>query len=342
MRIGLIAPLAVPVMRESTGSIEQLVWLLTEHLVHLGHEVTLFATGDSQTSARLVSSYPHGYEQDWTLQDWRFHESMHVSTAFEQARSFDVIHSHNYHFAFPFEHLVDTPVVHTYHVLFSPDILAPGGRYSGSRVVAISQYQSACLSGVADIPVVYNGIDTDSFPMTEQAGDYLVFLGRMVPWKGPVDAIAVARAAGMPLILAGPGGEYYDVAVAPLVDGQEIQYVGSVSASERNALLTGAGALVYPLLQPEPFGLVMVEAMACGTPVAALECGAVAEIVQQGITGFHATEVPALANLIPATIALDRNIVRDAAIRTFDYRHMTEGYLRVYEDVISTVRKEAL
>jgi glycosyltransferase involved in cell wall biosynthesis len=331
LRIAEIAPIALPVGPGAGDSIEQLVWLLCEGLVKRGHDVTLFATGDSSTSASLASAYPRGYEQDEALWDWRLHENIHAAAAFERAREFDVIHSHAYHFAVPFTRLVDTPVVHTNHVDVDPDILDAYRRYPEAHVVAISDWQRSTLPGVASVTVIHNGIDTDAFPFSPQAGGYLLFLGRMIADKGPLEAVRIARGVPMPLVLAGPGSDYFEAEVRPLVDGEEVRYVGPVGVQERNALLGGAGALLLPLTYPEPFGLVMIEAMACGTPVLACSIGAVPEIVEPGVTGWHAPTPSALADRVPEALSLDRARVRARAVQRFDVRRMVDGHEALYE-----------
>ena len=342
LRIAQLAPIATAVTPGSTGSIEHLVSLLTEELVRRGHEVTLFATGDSRTSARLHAVYPRGYAHVDDLWDWRFHEVLHVAAAFERACDFDVLHAHDYHYALPFTRLVYTPVVHSYHVLPDEDILRAYGRYPEAHVVAISDYQRRVF-GRAGAPVVPHGIDTDAFPFSPRPGDYLLFLGRIMPDKGPVEAIQLARRVGMRLVLAGWNvNDYYGSAVAPLVDGREVRYVGPVDAAARNQLLAGAAALVYPLRQPEPFGLVMVEAMACGTPVAALDIGSVREVVEGGVTGSYAADVESLAQRLPAVLALDRARVRQEAVRRFDCRRMADDYVRVYCRLAEARRRRAV
>lgn len=337
LRIAQVAPVAGPVEPHSQGSIEQLVWLLTEELVRRGHDVTLFAAGDSRTSARLQAVYARGYEQDGSLWNWQFHETLHVAAAFEHAAEFDVIHSHVYHTALPFTRLVQTPVVHTYHILPDPDIVQAYERYPEAHIVAISDYQRSLLSGPSNVGVVHHGIETDAFPFVPTRGAYLLFLGRILPDKGVVEAIRLAEGAGWPLIIAGPRNdeEYFLAEVAPRIERQRVVYVGPVGREQRNTLLAGAAALVYPIRAPEPFGLVLVEAMACGTPVAAVGLGAVPEIVEQGVTGYYSTDVDALAAVVPAVLELNRARVRGAAVARFDYRHMVDGYEAVYARLAS-------
>ncbi len=334
LRIAQIAPVAEAVTGEQTGSIEQLVWLLTEELVRRGHEVTLAAVGESQTSAALHAIYPRGYESDPVLWSYEFHETMNAASIMEKADDFDVIHSHVYHFALPFIRLVRTPVIHSYHILPDPDIIQVFARYPEAYVVAISEYQRGLFPGNPRTVVVRHGVRTATFPVSEKRGDYLLFLGRLMPDKGTVEAIHLARAVGMRLVIAGPedsrSPDYFPKRVEPLVDGRQVQYVGPVGLKERNDLLAGAAALVYPNQAPEPFGLVLVEAMACGTPILATGLGAVPELVRNGVTGYYAPNAAALAGRVEDALALDRQRIRQEAVERFDYQRMVDEYERIY------------
>lgn len=333
LRIAQIAPVAAPVCPGDGDSIEQLVSLLTEELVRRGHDITLYATGDSRTAATLRSAHAHGYDTDAAGWDWQLTESLHAANAFEHAADHDIMHAHNYHFSLPFSRLVQTPLVETPHVEIGPEVLQAYRERPDLHLVAISTFQRGQLGDVPNVSVIPHGIDIQAFQFAPRGGEYLLFLGRMLADKGPGEAIAIAREAGMPLVLAGPPEEGYDITAEPGVDGGRIRYVGRVGPAERNRLLRGAAALLFPVIYPEPFGLVLVEAMACGTPVVATAIGAVPEIVEEGVTGLTAPSWQGLAELVPAAASLDRAGVRQAVERRFDFRRMVDDYEALYRQV---------
>jgi glycosyltransferase involved in cell wall biosynthesis len=334
-RIAVIAPVAMAVRPGEGDSIEQLVSLLVDELVRRGHSVTLFATGGSESAAEVRSVYPHGYDETGDIWDWRLAETLHAAWAFEQADEFDLIHNHAYHFALPFTRLVRTPVITTYHVEMDEDVRAAFARYPEARLVAVSECQRARMAPLAGVRVIPHGIDVDAFPFEPDPGDYLLFLGRMIADKGPVDAIRIAERAGLPLVLAGPPSRYFAEAVEPLVDGERVRYAGRVGPEERNRLLAGAAALLFPSSYPEPFGLVMVEALACGTPVLATAVGAAPEIVEPALTGHVGATAADLAELIGPTLALDRRRVRARAVERFAYARMVDDYEALYAETVA-------
>src|SRR5215218_3016291 len=317
MKIAELAPVAMPVRPGEGDSIEQLVSLLTEELVQRGHDVTLFAVGGSVTTAELRSCYGRGYRDRDEIWDWRVPETLNAAWAFEQAEEFDVVHSHSYHFALPFTRFVSTPVVHTYHVQLGPEVLEGFRRYPEAHLVAISNFQRSELEGCDHVPVIHNGIDADAFPFSAKRGEYLAFLGRMIPSKGAAEAVRVARELDIPLIMAGPSTDWFERDVRSAIDDRLIRYVGTIDAAGRNELLAGAAALLYPITYPEPFGLVMVEAMACGTPVAAFGVGAVPEVVEQGVGGSWVAPGENLGEAVQSAAQLDRRRVRQAAVERF-------------------------
>jgi glycosyltransferase involved in cell wall biosynthesis len=337
LRVAQIASVSTAVQPGAGESIQQLVGLLCDELVERGHEVTLFATADSQTKAALRFFYERGYEYDEELWDWQFTEYMHVGHAYAQAEEFDVVHCHSYHFGLPFVPLVHTANVHTHHVEMEPGVIAAYRRLPQVHVVAVSEFQAEMYPSTPHLELIPHGIDTAQFPFGGGRDGHLLFLGRLIEDKGPLEAIRIARAVEKPLILAGPAEPDFDQRIAPHLDGDRIKYVGPVDTGERNRLLAGAAALVYPLLYPEPFGLVVIEAMACGTPVLGVGLGAVPELIEPGLTGYMAPSWEGLPALVPQALELDRRTIRDRAVERFDYRRMVDRHETLYRKLVAEV-----
>jgi glycosyltransferase involved in cell wall biosynthesis len=228
---------------------------------------------------------------------------------------------------------VDTPLVLTSHVEVAPEVVRALADRPEVSVVAVSEHQAAQLSGVAAVTVIRHGIDVRAFPFAPEAGSYLLFLGRMLADKGPAEAIHLAQAADMPLVLAGGAEDGYDVTTEPAVDGERIRYAGRVGSEERNRLLAGAAALVFPAVYAEPFGLVLIEAMACGTPVLATALGAAPEIVEDGVTGWTAATWQELAEHAGEAAALDRAAIRRVAEERWDHTRMAAEHEALYRRV---------
>lgn len=330
LRIAEIAPLGTATRRHAGESVEELVALLCDELVARGHHVTLFATGDSETTAELRYFFERGYMHDQRLWDWQFSEYMHVGHAYAHASEFDVIHCHSYHFGLPFAPFVQTANVHTHHVHVEPGVIEAYMRFPQVQLVAVSEFHAGGYAGCPNVEMIRHGIDTATFPFAARGGDYLLFLGRMIRNKGPAEAIEIARSSDMPLVLAGPAEDGFEENVAPQIDGDQIRYIGRVAPAERDQLLAGAAALVYPLLYHEPFGLVPIEAMACGTPVLATALGAVPELVEPGLTGYLADSWQELAELVPRARELDRQRIRDRAVERFGYERMVDQHEALY------------
>jgi glycosyltransferase involved in cell wall biosynthesis len=260
-----------------------------------------------------------------------------VARVLARAGDCDVLHYHIGMHWVPFAALSQTPGLFTIHTFASYDDQWLARNFPAVPLSGISRYQAAQLAEGTDrkIPVVYNGCDFGAFQPRYEAGRYLVFLGRMSYDKNPLDAIRIAQAAGMPIILAGQAQQakeeaYFEKEIRPLIDGDRVRYVGPVNPEQKNELLRNAAALVFPIQWAEPFGLVMIEAMACGTPVLARSLGSVAEVVDAGVTGHHAAEIEEMQKLLPATLALDRRKVREQAEARFSYTRMVDGYLELY------------
>jgi glycosyltransferase involved in cell wall biosynthesis len=314
--------------------------LLTEGLVGRGHDVTLFATADSSTKAKLVAIYPHGYWHDENMWPWELYEMLNLAAAVERARDFDVIHyeAAYYPMSLAYARLSPTPIVQTLHHSPSPAEIALWSRYPEAPFVAISNEQARLLAGLNVIDTVLHGLDTNNFTFREKPDDYLLFLGRFTEGKGVLQSIEIAKRVGMKLILAAAEDEYYREKVAPHVDGRHIVYYGEADFAAKVKLYGGARALLYPIQAREPFGLVLAEAMSCGTPVAALDRGAVREVVDDGVTGVVFEDLEQMANDLSRVFNLDRRLVRERAVARFGAARMVDEYIRVYTRIVEAHR----
>jgi glycosyltransferase involved in cell wall biosynthesis len=334
MRVAVLAPISWRVPPRHYGPWEQFVSLLTEGLVERGVDVTLFATADSITSAHLQAVAPTGYSEDSTL-DAKVWEALHIALLFEQAAEFDLIHNSFDFLPLTFTRLVDTPVVTTIHG-FASDATLPVYLEYADRVsyVAISDAdRHPALQYAATIP---HGIDMASFELGPGGGP-LVFLGRIHPDKGTATAIEVAKRAGVPLVIAGiiQDAEYFEREVEPHLDAEKVSYIGPVDPAGRQHLLGGARALLHLIDFEEPFGLSVVEAMACGTPVIAHARGSMDEIVQDGINGFLVADIDESLAAVEGLGRLDRELVRGSVAVRFDVSRMVDDYLALYRSVVS-------
>ncbi len=312
--------------------------LLTEGLVERGMDVTLFATADSETAARLESVCPRPLGEDPSL-DPKVWESLHIANAFDHAGEYDLIHNHYDFLPLTYAGLVDTPVVTTIHGFSSDRILPVYERYD-KRVSYVSISDADRRPSLTYAATVYHGIDLDEFTPRDRPGDYLVFFGRIHADKGVAEAIALARRVRMRLVIAGliQDDDYFRREVAPHVDGDAVRYVGNVGPAERDELLGNAYALVHLVTFAEPFGLSMVEAMACGTPVIGRRLGSVAEVVDEGVTGFVVDRADDAVGAVERVASLDRRAVRARCAERFSRDRMVDDYLRVYDAVLASER----
>ena len=340
MRIAQIAPLWERVPPFRYGGIELIVSLLTDELVRRGHEVTLFASGDSITKADLKSVHNKALRLDQTIKEHSLYEQMMLSSLYQQADQFDIIHSHVGCAALPYSGFVKTPTVHTTHGIFTPDNEKIFRQFSGQPYTSISEAQREPRLGLNYIHTVYNGIDPEVYPFQETPTQppYLAFVGRLSPEKGPEGAIKIARATGLPLKMAGKvdvvDQEYYNETLKPLIDSEQIQYLGEVSHEEKVQLLRNATVTLFPITWREPFGLVMIESMATGTPVVGMALGAVPEVIAHGKTGFVCHTLEEMSEAVPEAMKLDRQTCRDYVLSRFSVATMVNEYEQAYQMVL--------
>jgi glycosyltransferase involved in cell wall biosynthesis len=331
----MLAPISWRVPPRQYGPWEQFVSLLTEGLVARGVDVTLFATADSMTSARLVGSAPTGYSEDPSL-DAKVWEGLHIAAVFERAAEFDVIHNSFDFLPLTYSRLVRTPVVTTIHGFSSERIVAVYETYnSGSYYVAISDANRHERLDYA--ATIHHGIDMREFEVGVGPRDYALFFGRIHPDKGTAGAIDVAERAGVPLVIAGivQDEEYFRRFVQPRVNGESVSYIGPVGPDRRGEVLGGAQALLHLVDFDEPFGFSVVEAMACGTPVIAHPRGSMTELVRHGENGFLVTSADEAVTALAAAATLDANAIRATVDKRFDAERMVDDYLRLYREIVA-------
>ena len=335
MRIAQVAPLQVAVPPCGYGGTERVVHTLTEELVRSGHDVTLFATGDSRTSARLVPMAPHAFNFDPSGDILGYHLAM-LEEVYDQASSFDVIHSHLDYLTLPFTQRASTPTLLTLHDKLS----RPGGRrmytrYRMGNYVSISDSQRVDLPGLNFVATIHHGVEVDNFPFVAEPGHYLAFVGRMSPEKRPDVAIQVAKRTGIPLKIAAKVDAheepYFRERILPLLEDPLIEWLGQVDEQQKRELMAHALALLLPIDWPEPFGMVFIEALACGTPVLTCRKGAAPELLEDGITGFSGNDVGELAQAASAVASVSRRGCRAYARQRFGSTLMAMRYVDVYE-----------
>jgi glycosyltransferase involved in cell wall biosynthesis len=336
LRIAVLAPISWRVPPVHYGPWEQFASLLTEGLVARGHDVTLFATGDSITSATLSSVVPGGWSEDPTIEP-KVAECTHIAAAFERAHEFDVIHNSFDFLPLTYSRLVSTPLVTTIHGFSSERILPVYERY-GDRSAYVSISDSDRHPALHYAATIHHGIDTDTFHRYPSPGPHLLFFGRIHPHKGTAEAIAVAARAGRPLVIAGivQDQAYFDEQVAPHIDGDRVRFVGPVSAADRSEVLGSAHALLHLISFEEPFGYSVAEALACGTPVIAFARGSMHELIEHGRTGYLVNDIDEAVLAVDRVDLLDRARVRAIAIDRFNLDRMVDAYVAVYDDVLAT------
>jgi len=342
VKILQIAPLWESVPPRAYGGTEAVVYLLVEELVRRGHDVTLWASGDSKTSARLRSCCPISLRTAEDIEFKNLYSCQHAALALKEAREYDIVHNHAGEEVMALSQLVpDVPMLTTMHCLITPDTkfvwdLYPGyyANISWSQHRLMPQISCGIFAGVA-----YNGVDVSSFPFQREKQDHLLFISRLSPEKGPEQAIEVARRTGRRLVMAGKvdpkDREYFKRVVEPQIDGKQIIFKGEADGALKRELYREASCVLMPIDWEEPFGLVMPEAMACGTPVIVFNRGAAAEIVEHGETGFVVETLEEMARAVDQVHTIDPAYCRARMEQRFDAPAMADRYLELYESVLA-------
>jgi glycosyltransferase involved in cell wall biosynthesis len=335
MRIAQVAPLAEAVPPKLYGGTERVVAYLTDALVELGHDVTLFASGDSATKATLAPVWPRALRLDPKVKDHFAPMFMQLETVAQRAHEFDVIHSHLDYFGYPLLRRLATPSVTTLHGRLDLPELPPLYKlYGDIPVVSISNSQRVPLPEANFVATVLHGLPLNLLSKGEGRGGYLAFLGRISPEKAPDAAIRIAARAGIPLKIAAKvdrvDQEYFKTTIEPLLRLGDVEFIGEIREDQKQEFLGNAAALVFPIAWREPFGLVMIEAMACGTPVIAYENGSVPEVLEDGLTGFFVASEDGAVDALRSIHTLDRARIRAEFARRFTAHHMAQNYLKLY------------
>jgi glycosyltransferase involved in cell wall biosynthesis len=336
MRIAQVAPLWEQVPPPAYGGIELVVSLLTEELVRRGHEVTLFASGDSTSKAKLDFVHSQAMRLDPDIKEYAVYEALHLNNVLQKASSFDVIHSHIGYPILPYAKFVKTPIVHTLHGPLTSDNRKLFLIAKEQPFVSISDAQADLSLGLNYVATVHNAIDVSKHRFFPQSAEspYLAFLGRLSPEKGPDRAIEIAKRTGFTLKMAGKvdpvDREYFEREIEPLIDGEQIQFLGEANHTQKNELLGGAVAMLFPINWKEPFGLVMIESMAAGTPVIAMRMGSTPEIIANGKTGYLCDSVEDCIEAVGKLKEIDRLACRQHVETQFGVEKMVDAYEDVY------------
>ncbi len=346
MKIAQIAPLSERVPPPKYGGTERIVYELTEGLVKKGHDVTLFASGNSKTSGRLYSLIPKSLRElnvknPYGLSEWNM---LNVGVAYAHQSEFDIIHDHNYVISMPVANLSRTPVVHTVHGSFHEDNISLYSVLNNVNLVTISKAQQKNGRGLNILDTVYNGLSMDHYPFSRDHDGYLLVIARMSREKGIHYAIDVAEALNLPLIIGGRISaneqEYFTQMIKPRLS-RKVKWVGEVGERERNILMSKALCMLHPITWPEPFGLTMIEAMACGCPVVAFKQGSISEVIDDGRTGFVVETVDEMKRAVQNIGQIRRTACRAYALDEFNAEKMIIAYESIYEKVLGMAKKKS-
>lgn len=343
MRIAQVAPLFESVPPQGYGGTERVVSVLTEELVRLGHQVTLFASGDSRTRARLCAPCPRSLRLDRSCVDPMAYHALMYERVFQAAGDFDLIHFHTDYQHYALSRRYDTPVLHTHHGrLDMPELIPLFQEFREIPVVSISNAQRGPVPWLNWQATIYHGFPKNTHPYNATPSDYLVFLGRISPEKGLDEAVRIAVQVGMRLKVAAKidprDQQYYEQVAKPLMAHPLVEFIGEVGGQDKDRLLGDARALLFPINWPEPFGLVMIEALACGTPVIAYRRGSVPEVIEHGVTGFVVTTADEAAAAVGKLDTISRATCRQAFETRFSTARMADDYVSVYQRLVARAR----
>jgi len=343
MRIAQVAPLYESVPPKLYGGTERVVFHLTEELVRMGHAVTLLASGDSQTSARLISPCARSLRLDADCRDQMAYHMILLDQVFQDLDEYDIVHFHIDYLHYPLSRASNTPHVTTLHGrLDLPELAVLYRRFRDVPLVSISDSQRQPLPRVNWQGTVYHGLPADLYDFNARRGSYLAFIGRISPEKRVDRAIEIARRCQVPLKIAAKvdptDRKYYEREIEPLLDQPGVEFIGEIGEHQKSEFLGGALALLFPIDWPEPFGLVMIESMACGTPVVAWHCGSVPEVLDEGVTGFICDSMDEAVGAVGRAGRLDRARCRRQFESRFLVSRMAEDYLRIYQHLVDQGR----
>ena len=342
MKIAILSPVAWRTPPRHYGPWEQVASNIAEGLVRRGFDVTLFATGDSVTEGKLEAVIPEGYEENKEI-DPKVAECLHISHLMENAHKFDLIHNHFDFLPLTYTGLINTPMVTTIHGFSSPKIIPVYKKYNGYNNYYVSISNSDRSPELNYIATVYNGIDISQFTYNPHPDDYLLYLGRIHYDKGTWEAIQIAKKAKKKLIIAGiiQDKKYFEAKVAPYINDKDIIFLGHAGPEARDELLGRATALLHPINFEEPFGLSVAESMMCGTPVIAFNRGSMPELIANGKTGFIVDDIDEAVEKLQKIHRINRQACRSWAESRFSIDQMVNGYIKVYDKIMETVKKEA-
>lgn len=342
MRIAQIAPLWIPVPPPTYGGTELIISWLCDELVKRGHEVTLFASGDSKTKAKLVPVWPCSL---WKANLRTPHAvfSLMYQKLLEMENEFDIIHDHCEFYTCTYSKFLKVPIITTLHHPLTEETITLYKKFPNINFVTISKTQRKEGPGINIVKTIYNGLPLDKYPFNEKPKDYLLWLSRIGPDKGVAEAIDIAKLAGERLIISGnilpQYGDYFEFRIKPLIDGKKIQFVGTSDFPKKIELFKNAKALLFPVKRPEPFGLVVIEAMACGTPVIAFNRASMPELIQDGKTGFLVNSIEEACQAIKKVDKIKREDCREWVKKNFSLRRMVNRYEKLYKKILKKNEK---